>query len=146
LDSKKSPQGTGKRSSPNITPTTKISDLVSKRQHLLKPIIQRFSSRIRQPSNILVNPDYVIGRAVYVNDIHVEHMTPITYSEATIGQDKQKWMESMQTEIDALIRNDTWELVPYTEDLQIIGSKWVYRIKQNPGGSIEKYKSRLVAQ
>src|SRR5690606_20515360 len=49
-------------------------------------------------------------------------------------------------EIDALHHNNTWTLVPLPQDHLIAGSKWVYRIKQNPDGSISKFKSRLVAQ
>lgn len=38
------------------------------------------------------------------------------------------------------------ELIPPLADRSIIGSKWVYKLKKNPDGSISRYKARLVAQ
>lgn len=52
----------------------------------------------------------------------------------------------MQTELDALARNNTWSLVSLPASHQPIGCKWVYKIKYNFDGSIERYKSRLVAK
>ena len=40
----------------------------------------------------------------------------------------------------------TWELVDKPRDKEIIGLKWVYKIKYNEDGSIQKYKARLVAK
>ncbi|GJS04403.1 retrovirus-related pol polyprotein from transposon TNT 1-94 [Tanacetum coccineum] len=57
-----------------------------------------------------------------------------------------KWMEAMNEEFQALQQNQTWVLVPRPGSANIIGSKWVYRIKYNSDGTIERYKARLVAQ
>lgn len=52
----------------------------------------------------------------------------------------------MHDELGALHRNQTWTLVPSTADMNIIGSKWVFKIKRNPNGTINQYKARLVAK
>nr|KYP51628.1 Retrovirus-related Pol polyprotein from transposon TNT 1-94 [Cajanus cajan] len=52
----------------------------------------------------------------------------------------------MQTEIDALVLNKTWDVVEPPPNIKPIGCKWVYKIKRNPDGSIERYKARLVAK
>lgn len=52
----------------------------------------------------------------------------------------------MQAELDALTRNNTWSLVPLPVGHKPIGCKWVYKIKYNSDGSIERYKARLVAK
>ncbi|GKE98841.1 retrovirus-related pol polyprotein from transposon RE1 [Tanacetum coccineum] len=57
-----------------------------------------------------------------------------------------KWMEAMNEEFQALQQNQTWVLVPRPGFANIIGSKWVYRIKYNLDGTIKRYKARLVAQ
>lgn len=52
----------------------------------------------------------------------------------------------MQEELDALIKNDTWELDPKPKNQPVVGCKWVYTIKLQPDGSLDRYKARLVAQ
>lgn len=56
------------------------------------------------------------------------------------------WKSAMQDEITALKRNNTWTLVPPTPFINIVGCKWVFRIKHNSDGTIQRYKARLVAQ
>jgi histone deacetylase 1/2 len=57
-----------------------------------------------------------------------------------------KWYKVMEEEYSALIRNKTWHLVPPKQGMNIIGCKWVYKIKKKADGSIERYKVRLVAK
>jgi len=42
--------------------------------------------------------------------------------------------------------NETWELVPRRRGINLIDSKWVYKIKKKVDGSIERFKARLVAK
>ncbi|XP_022003631.1 uncharacterized mitochondrial protein AtMg00820-like [Helianthus annuus] len=57
-----------------------------------------------------------------------------------------KWIQAMHDELKALHANQTWTLVPRPASTNIIGSKWIYRIKYKSNGSIDPYKARLVAQ
>ncbi|GMJ03885.1 cysteine-rich RLK (RECEPTOR-like protein kinase) 8 [Hibiscus trionum] len=41
-------------------------------------------------------------------------------------------------------KNDTWKLVEKPTNKKVIGVKWVYRVKLNSDGSINKHKARLV--
>ncbi|KAM3262177.1 hypothetical protein ACQJBY_052712 [Aegilops geniculata] len=52
----------------------------------------------------------------------------------------------MEQEYHALLKNDTWRLVPPKAGVNIIDSKWVFKVKKHADGSIEKYKARLVAR
>jgi hypothetical protein len=57
-----------------------------------------------------------------------------------------RWKEAMDSEFSALIQNKTWHLVPPSEDTNLIGCKWVYKIKRKVDGSIDRYQARLVAK
>ena len=52
----------------------------------------------------------------------------------------------MKSEFDALLCNNTWELVPKPTEKNIVACKWLFRIKRNSDGSIDRYKARLVAK
>jgi hypothetical protein len=45
-----------------------------------------------------------------------------------------------------LHKTDTWDLVPLPPSKSVVGCRWVYNIKTNSNGSIERYKARLVAK
>uniref|UniRef100_A0A2N9F020 Integrase catalytic domain-containing protein n=1 Tax=Fagus sylvatica TaxID=28930 RepID=A0A2N9F020_FAGSY len=60
-------------------------------------------------------------------------------------QDK-KWRNAMDEEIKAIKKNDTWELTTLPHGKKAIGVKWVYKMKKNAKGEVERYKARLVVK
>lgn len=48
--------------------------------------------------------------------------------------------------MDALLKNGTWTLVPLLEGKKLVGCRWVFSIKHRIDGSIERYRTRLVAK
>ncbi|PNX71029.1 retrovirus-related Pol polyprotein from transposon TNT 1-94, partial [Trifolium pratense] len=71
------------------------------------------------------------------------HIEPTTVKQAF---QSTHWISAMKEEYEALLRNNTWQLVPSPSHKQPIGCKWVFRVKENPDGIIQKYKARLVAK
>jgi len=55
-------------------------------------------------------------------------------------------MEAMKVKYEVLMKNKTWDLVPYPNEKNVIGNKWIYKVKFNSIGDINKYKARLVAK
>ena len=51
----------------------------------------------------------------------------------------------MSEEYQLTRKNDVWDVVPRTEGKYVVTSKWIYKIKHAPYGSIEKYKPIFVA-
>nr|CAN72289.1 hypothetical protein VITISV_025460 [Vitis vinifera] len=54
---------------------------------------------------------------------------------------QDEWKKAMVAKYDALQRNNTWSLVPLPTGRQAIGCKWVYKTKENPDDSVQKYKA-----
>ena len=67
--------------------------------------------------------------------------TPKSFKKASLDPD---WV-SMDVEMNAITRNDTYELVEQQPGDQVIGCQWVYAQKYGPDGEVVKLKSRVVA-
>lgn len=57
-----------------------------------------------------------------------------------------EWKEAVFEEIRALVKNVTWEKVDLPDGKTVVGCKWVFTVKYNSDGSLERYKARLVAK
>jgi hypothetical protein len=71
---------------------------------------------------------------------------PRTYAEAMRSPQAECWREAMEKEMRSLEEARTFELAERPPGAKVVGSKWVYKVKRNLDGSVDKYKARLVAQ
>ncbi|CAI7876518.1 unnamed protein product [Closterium sp. NIES-53] len=71
---------------------------------------------------------------------------PATLKEALESSDAEEWKKAMESELKSIEENGTWELVELPEGRKAITSKWLFKIKSDADGKIERYKSRLVAK
>ena len=67
---------------------------------------------------------------------------PETFSAAAKDP---RWVAAMNEEMEALCKNETWDLVPHTPHNKAIGCRWIYKVKHNADGSVTRLKARLVA-
>ena len=75
------------------------------------------------------------------------NITDIKEPESTSeAQENQHWINAMINEIDSLHNNNVRELVELPKGRKPVGSRWVFKVKTNADGSIERCKVRLVAQ
>ena len=55
-------------------------------------------------------------------------------------------MEAINSELDSIMSNHTWELVKLPPKVKPIGCKWIIKRKLKLDGTIDKYKACLVAK
>lgn len=79
---------------------------------------------------------------VYASNITSTH-APKNYKEACLSE---HWIKVMKSELDALDKNRTWNIVDLPLHVKPIGNRWVFKVKHRAGGTIERYKARLVAK
>ncbi|KAK2436296.1 hypothetical protein QL285_021298 [Trifolium repens] len=80
---------------------------------------------------------------VVANSCFVSLFEPKNVKEALTDE---AWIEAMQEELNQFERSEVWDLVPRPEDMNVIGTKWVYKNKSDENGTVTRNKARLVAQ
>ncbi len=71
---------------------------------------------------------------------------PLTYEEALASEHAEQWQQAMNDEIASLASNKTWTLEEVPTGINPIPVKWVYKVKRDSAGNIERFKARLVAK
>ena len=81
-----------------------------------------------------------------VDSLTSEIDEPSGIEDALKSEHSKHWKDAMISEYTSLMENETWELVPPEENQNVVGSRWVYKVKRNEDGSVDRFKARLVAQ
>lgn len=71
---------------------------------------------------------------------------PNTYEEAINSDFSKEWLNAMHEEMQSIRNNDTYDIVKLPEGKKPISCRWIFRIKRNIDGSIDRFKARLVAR
>lgn len=71
---------------------------------------------------------------------------PSNYDEAIAGHNNEEWKQAISNELAAHDENKTWKIVDRPKTGTTIRAKWVFKLKKDLNGQIEKYKARLVAR
>jgi len=66
---------------------------------------------------------------------------PRSYSEAMNDKNSKQWEAAMAAEIASIVKNDCWELVSPPKKGKVVGSRWVYRLKDG-----DLFKARFCAK
>jgi len=73
----------------------------------------------------------------------VSQVEPKSMSEAL---EDNNWINVIHEEVNQFARNEVWTLVPRSKEMNVIGTKWVFKNKIDEQGVIVRNKARLVAK
>jgi hypothetical protein len=117
-------------SAPLQIPPARVHDMTTRSQNMIFKPSKFTDGRVRYPPQALT-------ASIASNE------EPTCLSQAS---KHSAWCAAMNAEFDVLLKNGTWSLVPSLPSMNIVGSKWVFRIKRKANGEIERYKACLVAK
>nr|GEX21163.1 ribonuclease H-like domain-containing protein [Tanacetum cinerariifolium] len=76
--------------------------------------------------------------------LHVSSVSPLPKSYKDVFNDPN-WLNTMSDEYNALLKNNTWTLMPRPTDANIVRYMWLFRHKYLVDGTFSPYKARLMA-
>ena len=71
---------------------------------------------------------------------------PQKLQEALSSPQRDDWLLALQEEITSLQTNDVFDVVDYLPDVKPLPCKWVFKIKYDQSGNVQRFKARLVAK
>ena len=128
---------------------TYMMHLLMRRQRLPKWLLQTLQdSKLDVPLSYRTRTS--CHSASFASDCYVmaasslcDENEPVSFDEA---QNSENWMAAMQSEYDAIMKTGTWHLCDLPLGKKAIGTKWVYKVKCKPDGTVDRYKARLVGK
>ena len=101
----------------------------------------------QRPADVWRDDAYrITGRANAAAHAATIAPEPLTLDEARAAPDADQWARAMDEEMASLTANGTWTLVAPPPGTKPIPVKWVYKLKRDAAGNIERHKARLVAK
>ncbi|KAH9699128.1 hypothetical protein KPL71_024224 [Citrus sinensis] len=89
--------------------------------------------------------DMVACALMSAEDVAIEE--PNSYREAMNSKNSRNWIKAIREEMDSLVRNQTWILVPNLGNRKIVSCKWIFKKNEGIlGVEDSRYKARLVAR
>ena len=75
----------------------------------------------------------------YLTDYHCYFALAILYEPHTYREahTDHLWQQAMNEELDALHKNNTWDMDDLPPSQSVVGCRWVYKIKTKADGSVE---------
>ncbi|GJZ19863.1 retrotransposon protein, putative, ty1-copia subclass [Tanacetum coccineum] len=71
---------------------------------------------------------------------------PTSYKATMLDSESNKWIDAMNAEIQSMMDNMVWVLVDLPLGCKNVGSKWIFKKRNDMDGIVHTYKARLVAK
>nr|GFA06819.1 hypothetical protein [Tanacetum cinerariifolium] len=101
--------------------------------------IRRSERTHRAPNRLCLN---VVVEEHSLGDLN----EPTSYIAAMLDSESNKWIYTMNAEIQSMIDNMVWVLFDFRPNCKIVRSKWIFKKKTNMDSIVHTYKARFVAK
>nr|GEU52496.1 hypothetical protein [Tanacetum cinerariifolium] len=101
--------------------------------------IRKFSRRCRTPDRMCL---YIDAEEHELGDLG----EPTNYKAALLDPKSKKWLDAMNVEMQSMKDNDVWVLVELPPNTRTVGSKWLFKKKNDMDGVVYVFKARLIAK
>ncbi|KAM1528050.1 hypothetical protein ACFX1Z_017449 [Malus domestica] len=91
----------------------------------------------------------IVKKKVFFAAAHTSTVVDLTTTEPATYKSALKvpvWLNAMTEELNALYSQKTWSLVDLPPNKNLVGCKWIFKVKRHADGSIARHKARLVAK
>jgi hypothetical protein len=115
--------------------------------------VQQVDESVQQADALIVEQNCQLEQAttsstVQLPDLRKEEITePKTISEALQGPYREHWLRAIHSELRSLLQKGTWRMMDRNQaHNRPLTVKWVFKVKPNEDGGLEKFKARLVVR
>ncbi|KAL0285968.1 UNVERIFIED_CONTAM: Copia protein [Sesamum calycinum] len=98
---------------------------------------------VEKMSNVGVNPSRT---SLNHEESDEPRWNPVTFKDAMDSLDAKQWKEVVKSEMDFIVSKGTRVLADLPPRCTTIGSKWIFKRKLKFGGTVDKFKAKLVAK
>ena len=115
------------------------------RVEIMTPTSGKNMKKNHPPEQIIGSIDKVVMTRSRINEelCLISQVEPKNVYEACKDD---YWKQAMKEELDQIVKNVIWELVPRPAEKNVIGTKWVFKNKMNEQGEVLRNKARLVCK
>ena len=87
----------------------------------------------------------------YYGSLHTTQQTSddeesLTYQQLMNSPHRDDWLAAVRNELNSLMKARTWRFVKKPAAANLVGCKWIFKIKRDKDGNINRFKARLVAR
>ncbi|MBW0464353.1 hypothetical protein O181_004068 [Austropuccinia psidii MF-1] len=125
---------------PQFQPSNKT--LESPNKGSLRHIVNTMSLGEVPTEQYFESGNWAINLIILAKDVSI----PDHLGKALSGAYQEECRAACWTELDQMATRDVWEVLPKLPGIKTIGNQWVFDLKHNLDGTMEKFKARLVAR
>lgn len=93
--------------------------------------------------NGIIKKKALLSALQHSGGVYLSLVKPVTYKFAI---KVPVWLQAMKEEVEALHNQGIWSLIPLPANKNLVGCKWVFKIKKHSDGTISRHKAMLVAK